>query len=379
MRVKVLILTEYFYPSKRGGGPVQSIINLIDNLSEYVDFYVITSIFDLGVNEPYNDLVSDQWVSLEKCKIYYTDINNLTIRRLKKIIGSEKFDVAYVNFFFSLNLIWLVLIYKLKISKIEKIIIAPRGQFSKGALFLKNKLKLMFLFIFKVISFHTEIFWHSTSKTESEDVYRTLGRNITLFEIENFTENYKDIQHRSIHKDSGSVEFVFVSRIHPKKNLLKAIEYLKEIDGNIVFDIYGPIEDKIYWKRCEASILKMPSNIKVSYKGLVDHENVINTFMKYHFFLFPTLGENFGHVISEALIAGCPVILSDQTPWLGLNDINAGWDINLEEDKKFIEVIRECVEMNDPVYQGKSLSAFNLAFQSSKNNENIKHYISMFS
>jgi glycosyltransferase involved in cell wall biosynthesis len=36
--------------------------------------------------------------------------------------------------------------------------------------------------------------------------------------------------------------------------------------------------------------------------------------------VFPTLGENFGHVIAESLSASCPVICSDQTPW---NDVLA--------------------------------------------------------
>jgi len=38
----------------------------------------------------------------------------------------------------------------------------------------------------------------------------------------------------------------------------------------------------------------------------------------YDAFIFPTLGENFGHVIIESLSAGCPVLCSDQTPW---NDV----------------------------------------------------------
>ena len=33
----------------------------------------------------------------------------------------------------------------------------------------------------------------------------------------------------------------------------------------------------------------------------------------YHFFVFPTLTENYGHVIAESLICNCPVILSKGT------------------------------------------------------------------
>ena len=38
-------------------------------------------------------------------------------------------------------------------------------------------------------------------------------------------------------------------------------------------------------------------------------------------FLLPTGGENFGHAIFEALSCGVPVLISDQTPWRGLEAI----------------------------------------------------------
>ena len=51
---------------------------------------------------------------------------------------------------------------------------------------------------------------------------------------------------------------------------------------------------------------------------------------EYHFFILPTLGENFGHVFIEALAAGCPLIISNRTPWLELEKKGIGWDIPLE-------------------------------------------------
>lgn len=35
----------------------------------------------------------------------------------------------------------------------------------------------------------------------------------------------------------------------------------------------------------------------------------------YDLFVFPTLGENFGHVVIESLSAGTPVFMSNTTPW----------------------------------------------------------------
>ena len=53
----------------------------------------------------------------------------------------------------------------------------------------------------------------------------------------------------------------------------------------------------------------------MTYHGELQPDAVVTTFARYDAFAFPTLGENFGHVIAESLSAGCAVICSDQTPW----------------------------------------------------------------
>ncbi len=42
-------------------------------------------------------------------------------------------------------------------------------------------------------------------------------------------------------------------------------------------------------------------------------------------FLLPSHSENFGLSIAEALAAGVPAVVTDTTPWSGLNEIGAGW------------------------------------------------------
>ena len=52
---------------------------------------------------------------------------------------------------------------------------------------------------------------------------------------------------------------------------------------------------------------------------------------KHHVFLFPTLGENFGQVILEAMTAGCAILISDATPWRGLQEKGYGWELPLAQ------------------------------------------------
>ena len=69
-----------------------------------------------------------------------------------------------------------------------------------------------------------------------------------------------------------------------------------------------------------------------------------DTFKKYDAFIFPTLSENFGHVIVEALMVGCPVIISDQTPWSDVANVDGGWSIPIEKEEKYIQAIQEIID-----------------------------------
>ncbi|MBG9578179.1 glycosyl transferase family 1, partial [Bacillus thuringiensis] len=82
-----------------------------------------------------------------------------------------------------------------------------------------------------------------------------------------------------------------------KKNLKGALTFLKGITGNITFDIYGPIENQNYWSACRNIIESLPNNVQVNYMGQVNNNKVHPLFSNYNAFLFPTFGENYGHVI----------------------------------------------------------------------------------
>jgi glycosyltransferase involved in cell wall biosynthesis len=133
-----------------------------------------------------------------------------------------------------------------------------------------------------------------------------------------------------------------------------ALETLKEAKGNIEFKIYGPIEDEKYWRECLAIVENLPKNIHVVYCGEVNHSDITKVLSEHHFMLFPTLGENFGHTIAECLQVGCPVIISDRTPWNSISAHGAGWVIPLENPDRFVELLEYLSEMNNTEYLNAS-------------------------
>ena len=380
MKKKVLIMAGYYLPSVKGGGPIQSIKNIVDNLSDRFDFYIVAADRDLGDDKPFENIAVDKWVRVGKANVYYTDISILNWRKTKMIIDGSECKIIYLNSFFDYKFTTVPLILD-KINKINvsKIIVAPRGQFSPGALGLKSKKKEFFIKVSKMIGLYNNLLWHATADSEKEHIQGIFGDEIKIVVANNLTANYCDLTYdKNLEKSERELRVVFVSRIHPKKNLKKAIQLLQKINGNMIFNIYGPIEDIEYWEDCKRQISLLPSSIKVSYQGIVKHEEIITVFKNHHVFLFPTLGENFGHVISEALIGGCPVIISDRTPWRGLEEAQVGWDINLSNEKAFIEAMQLCANMSQDEFDFFSRRAFEYGKSISNNKSDIINTYKLF-
>lgn len=377
MKKKVMIFTGGYLPGVKGGGPIQSVKNLVDNLSNIFDFYVVTLDRDLGDTEPYRNVKINQWNQMNGTKVYYIGKENLGFKTIKDIINSISPETLYLNSFFSFNFsIIPVILNKLGLVNPQKIVIAPRGEFSEGALNLKTNKKKLFINLAKALKIYKtkNLHWHVTSEFEKNDLNNNSTAKKNMAVCQNFSADYSSkVYNKNVRKDRNKLSLVYVARIHPMKNLKYAIELLQNgYDGDIVFDVYGPIEDKEYWESCKKLINTLPSNVKVNYKGLLEHDLVLKTFSKYHFFLFPTHGENFGHVISESLISGTPVITSDQTPWKDLANKNVGWDIALNETDKFIEVIHNVLSMNQKNYDNMSKSAFSYGKEKAQQKEKIK-------
>ena len=129
--------------------------------------------------------------------------------------------------------------------------------------------------------------------------------------------------------------------------MISAIRYVRRANIGVTLDIYGFKEDLKYWQMCSKAI---GDSRRIKYCGELESKDVINTFNKYDLFLFPTMSENYGHVIEESLIAGCPALISDQTPWMDIMDKNAGVIVRLGNDKEFIGFLNRLCELGNDDY-----------------------------
>lgn len=128
------------------------------------------------------------------------------------------------------------------------------------------------------------------------------------------------------------------------------IEALKTSKAHIVLDMFGPIYDSDYWVKCQKAIEQLPSHIIVNYKGVIESKLVLDMIKNYDFFVLLSEGENFGHSILEALSVGCPVIISNKTPWVNLETKHIGWDIDVNNTKAIKGVFTKISNISQDEY-----------------------------
>ena len=145
------------------------------------------------------------------------------------------------------------------------------------------------------------------------------------------------------------------------KNLDFAIDVLRTVESRVSFDVYGPIEDEAYWTACLRRAESLPSNVTMTYRGVLEPDAVAGTIAEHHVVFLPSRAESFGHVHVEALAAGRPIVTSDHTPWRDLEAQHAGFAIALSSPARFVEVIDRFAAMPRRELQAWSAGARALA------------------
>lgn len=344
---KLLIMASLFYPQKKGGGPIVSILNVVQAIKDEFEITVISKNHEVGSSEPLPG-IEQGWVNYGFGKVYYFNHGQHTVGNVYQVISEVQPDVIYQNSFFSYDDVLPVLMYKKKHKNVG-VVIAPRGEVCEKRFADGKAKKSLYIQALKLCGLLKDISYQATGSEELRDIQRYIGAKADrIYDINNFS--YAD-EHalRPVEKKPGTLHLCFIARIQDTKNLLYGIERLKAVSGQVQYDVYGPIENKEYYERCFA--VALPSNITVRYCGLIDHDRVGETVAQYHAYYMPTIGENYGHSIVEALLHCRPVVISDMTPWNTVNEAGAGYAIPLDQPKKYEDVLNRLCEMDDDQYQ----------------------------
>lgn len=365
---KILILISYYYPGYRSGGPQRTIQNLAETFGENAEIYIYTQNRDCGTSEPYQDIKCGEWLSCGKSEVMYVPPGEYCGKALIKLYTD--FPLIYTCGLFEKHTRALLLLHALFRGRNKAVYVAPMGVFSQGAWNLKRRKKQFFLNVFKSIGAFRNIIWSFTSEIEYKDAICILGeKQIAKYIIaKDLPSKYEFSRIKAelglYQKRPGKLRVLFVSRICPMKNLDLCLDILNYgFDGEVTFSIYGIIEDKRYWERCQRKIQELPKHVSASYKGELTPGQVLPVMQSYDVFLFPTRGENFGHVIYEALAAGCVPIITDTTPWKELDRFQAGNVIRYGDINSFRDRINEYLQMEGCKFKRYKENAVSYAAQ----------------
>lgn len=347
MKPRVLVTLGYYLPGFKSGGPLRSIVNLVEHLGGDYDFRILTGDRDLGDGAPYDGVPIDRWYPVGGAEVLHASPTSQRAGAIARLIAATPHDLLYVNSMLSRPFGLYPLLAR-RAGRIPRrpLVIAPRGVFSPGALSLKPWRKKGFLGMTRAGGLYREALWQASSDHEAEDTRRAMGRGAAVhvasdLPLPPMTDAVADGAEDGA-KTGGpgnALRVVFLARIAPMKNLDFALEALARVGVPVRFSIYGPAEDPAYWQRCQALIAALPEHVTAEHLGPVHPAEVPAILARHDLMFQPSLGENFGHSIAEALAVGTPVLISDRTPWRGLAAAGVGHDLALDDPAPFAAAI----------------------------------------
>lgn len=356
-RPRVLAFIDWYLPGYKAGGPVRSLANLVDHLRGRVDLHIVTSNTDYTASAPYPGITPDQWTTLPGGEhVWYASQAGHTLATWRRILNERPWDAVYINGLYSrwstMAPLWLLRRMP------TRRIVAVRGMLAHGMMEHGTWKKRAYLSTMKRLGLFRNAEFQATNSEEVGDVRRWIGPQAVVHLVPNLGRKVIAEAPAPRDKVTGRLRLVSVARIAVEKNTLFAIERLRACRTDVVFDLYGTIYDQAYWQRCEQAMTALPPNVQVRHRGPIAPEAVPATLANYHALFMPSQGENFGHALVEALSAGLPLLISDRTPWRGLAEQGAGWDLPLERPDRFEEALAALAALDQRAYDRLSASAF---------------------
>ncbi|ADI64698.1 hormogonium polysaccharide biosynthesis glycosyltransferase HpsP [Trichormus azollae] len=211
-------------------------------------------------------------------------------------------------------------------------ILRPLGTLDPSDLRKKEQLKQLYVALLERRNLAGASGIHFTSEQEAKISSRfgvsTKDLVIPLGVIppENNTENIRN----KFGIDNDKPVILFMSRIDPKKGLELLIPALQKLsiqglDFHFVLAGTNP-QDPIYEQKIKSEIENSQLKSHTTITGFVTGEAKISLLQTADLFVLPSYYENFGIAVAEAMVAGTPVVISDQVHiYQQVLDSESGW------------------------------------------------------
>lgn len=188
----------------------------------------------------------------------------------------------------------------------------------------------------------------ATSEQERDSI-RILGSKVPVAIIPNGIE-LDAFPKEVIHNHGEKKVLLFLSRVNPIKGIEHLIEAWSKLPEQLRSEwelhIAGNSDPKDYIHTLEHKVESMNLQDSIRFVGPINGEAKMRKYQDSNLFILPTLNENFGNVVAEAMMCECPVITTTNAPWRCLTDYKCGWWIDLSVDN-LVKSMTEAMSLTD--------------------------------
>lgn len=188
----------------------------------------------------------------------------------------------------------------------------------------------------------------ATSEQERESI-RTLGSNVPVAIIPNGIE-LDAFPKEVVHNHGDKKVLLFLSRVNPIKGIEYLIEAWSKLPESLHSDwelhIAGNSDPKEYIHTLEDKVSSMGLADSIKFVGSITGVAKMRKYQDSNLFILPTLNENFGNVVAEAMMCECPVITTTNAPWSCLNEDKCGWWIDLSVEN-LVKTLTDAMSLTD--------------------------------
>ncbi|MEA5514529.1 hormogonium polysaccharide biosynthesis glycosyltransferase HpsP [Nodularia sp. UHCC 0506] len=357
------------------GGPSQMVIGLAAALAkEEVEVTIITtdSNGDSGqkpLDVPLNCPVKQDGYEIIyfRCAPFRRYKFSLDLLKWLKVHAGE-YDLAHIHALFSP-----VSSAAARVCRQQKLpyILRPLGTLDPSDLRKKKQLKQLYAGLIERRNLADAAAIHFTSEQEAKIserfgvVTRDLVIPLGVIPPEKL-ENAGSLVRRRWEIPQDLPLVLFMSRIDQKKGLdllIPALEKLLESQYNFHFVLAGTnSQDPDYEQKIKDQIANSPLRSHTTITGFVSGELKASLLQAADLFVLPSYYENFGIAVAEAMVAGIPVVISDQVHiWQQVRDSNSGW-VGATKVETFVKLIAEALQ-NPQECQQRGLNAQKYALE----------------
>lgn len=204
------------------------------------------------------------------------------------------------------------------------VVISPRGMLDPWALSVKKWKKRLGMFLYQKRDLKRAVAFHATADAEAEHI-RDAGFSQPIFTVPNAVSYPSTLP--LAQKAEGIKTAFFMSRLHPGKGLLLLAEAWAKVRPQGWQMVVAGSDHYGHKVEVVETLKSLGIENDWIFVGELDDEQKWQALVNADLFIHPSVSENFGISIAEALCAGIPVITTKGCPWSEI-DGKCGWWID---------------------------------------------------